>query len=379
MDQESVSLVACDGYGRESVAESVGRALELIGGARSIATPGQSVFLKVNAVSASEPQTAKVTHPEVVRAVAEQFLKVTDRVTIGDSPGGPFNQTLLKRVYEKTGLAAVARETGADLAFDTRTTEVSFPEGKSVKRLTLCSSMVEADRLVSLSKFKTSRYMNISGPIKNLYGTVPGTTKFIYHSRFADDRAFADLVIDVHLASSPAFHLVDAIEAIDDDGSRHGEIKRIGAIAAGRSAFALESLMIEVAGLEIEDSRVLAAAARRGLCPSGRWFTVLGDDVERLKVSDFHLPSANIFSLRVPALAAERFARFQTVTPRPLPGKCTRCGMCAEICPRQAIKMGEKAAEVDLKRCIRCFCCDELCEHDAIGLRKPLLMRLVRR
>jgi uncharacterized protein (DUF362 family)/Pyruvate/2-oxoacid:ferredoxin oxidoreductase delta subunit len=379
MDRESVSLVSCDGYGRESVAESVGRALELLGGARRIAAPGQSVFLKVNAVSASEPQTARVTHPEVVRAVAEQFLKVTDRVTIGDSPGGPFNQTFLKRVYEKTGLAAVARETGADLAFDTRTMEVSFPEGKSAKRLILCSSMVEADRLVSLSKFKTSRYMNITGPVKNLYGTVPGTTKFVYHSRFDDARAFADLIVDVHLASSPAFHLVDAIETIDDDGSRHGEIKRIGAIAAGRNAFALESMIMEVAGLEIEDSWALGAAARRGLCPSGRWYTVLGDDVGRLKVSDFRLPNANVFSLRVPALAAERFARFLTATPRPLPGRCTRCGTCVEVCPRQAITMGEKVAEVDLNRCIRCFCCDELCEHDAVGLRKPLLMRLVRR
>jgi ferredoxin len=239
--------------------------------------------------------------------------------------------------------------------------------------------MVEADRLISLSKFKTSRYMNISGPIKNMYGAVPGTTKFVYHSRFDDDRAFADLIVDVHLASSPAFHLVDAIEAIDDDGSRHGEIKRIGAVAAGRSAFALESLMIEVVGFEIEDSRVLAAAARRGLCPSGRWFTILGDDVERLKFSDFSLPSTNIFSLRVPARAAEKLARFLTVSPRPLPMRCTRCGTCVEICPRQAITMGEKAAEVDLKRCIRCFCCDELCEHDAIGLRKPLLMRLIPR
>lgn len=379
MDRKSVSLVSCNGYGRESVAESVGRALELLGGARSIASAGQSVFLKVNAVSASGPETAKVTHPEVVRAVAEQFLKVTDRVTIGDSPGGPFNQAYLKRVYDKTGLAAVARETGADLAFDTRTAEVSFPEGKSVKRLTLCRSMVEADHLISLSKFKTSLYMNISGPIKNLYGTVPGTTKFVYHSRFEDDRAFADLVVDVHLASSPAFHLVDAIDALNDDGSRHGDIKRIGVIAAGRSAFALESLMTEIAGLEMEDSRVLAAAVRRGLCPTGRWFTVLGDDVERLKVNDFHLPSANVFSFRVPALASGRLARFLTVRPSPLPAKCTRCGKCVEICPRQALKMGDEAAEVDPKKCIRCYCCDELCEYDAVGIRKPLLIRLMRK
>lgn len=379
MDKEQVSLVSCKDYQRESVGRSVARAFELLGGAASIADPGQSVFIKVNAVTASSPQTARVTHPEVVRAVVKEFLKVTDRVSIGDSPGGPFNQPLLKRVYEKTGLAAVARETGADLALDTSTLDVSFPEGRSAKRLTLCRAMVEADRLVSVSKFKTHRFMNVTGPIKNLYGTVPGTTKFIYHSRFDDERAFADLIVDVHLAARPAFHVVDAIETIDGDGSRNGDIKKIGAIAAGRSAFALEALMMDIASLETEDSRVLTAAARRGLCPDGRWFTVLGDDVEDLRVSDFRLPSANVFSERIPALATERLSRFLTVGPRPLAGKCTRCGTCVEVCPQGAITMSDTVAVVDLKKCIRCFCCDELCEHDAIGLRKPVLLRLARR
>jgi ferredoxin len=138
--------------------------------------------------------------------------------------------------------------------------------------------------------------------------------------------------------------------------------------------------MMELAGLESDDSRLLAAAIKRGLCPEGaRWFTVVGDDREGLVVSDFRLPSVTKFSERIPALVTERFSRFLSVTPEPLPGRCTLCGKCVEVCPRGAITMGGEAAEVDRKKCIRCFCCDELCEFQAIGMRKPLLMRIARR
>lgn len=377
MEDGQVSLVRCDDYRRQAVGESVARALALLGGPEAIARPGESVFLKVNAVIAAAPETGIVTHPEVVRAVVEEFRKVTDRVVIGDSPGGPFTRAFLKRVYEKTGLARVAEETGAELALDTRVVEVPFPGGRSLKRFTLCGSMVESDHLVSISKFKTNRYMNITGPIKNLYGAVPGMTKFSYHSRFESPRDFADLMVDVHLVSRPAFHIVDAVEAIDGDGARNGDIKRMRVIAAGKDAFALESLMMELAGLELRESMPLEAAIERGLCPGDTgWLTVLGDDRKDLAATDFRLPEKNKFSERVPANLYERFRRLLVVTPEPLPEICTGCGKCAEVCPRGAITVREGTAVVNAKKCIRCFCCDELCEYGAVGMRRPLLLRI---
>jgi uncharacterized protein (DUF362 family)/Pyruvate/2-oxoacid:ferredoxin oxidoreductase delta subunit len=308
-----------------------------------------------------------------------QCRKVTERVTVGDSPGGPFTPALLKRVYEKTGIARVAAETGADLGLDTDTVEVRLPDGKMLKRLTLCRSMVEADVLVSVSKFKTHRFLNITGPIKNMYGSVPGTTKFVYHSRFEDDREFADVIVDVHLAATPTLNVVDAVEIIDGDGSRHGTIRKMNAIGASASAFALESQLLEMAGLEPGDDKVLAAAIARGICPTGTgWFDTLGEDPAGLAVDGFRLPGKNLFSERVPARIAGRFSRAFAVTPRPLPEACTGCAKCAEICPRQAITIRDGLALVDSSKCIRCFCCDELCEQQAIGIKVPLLMRLRR-
>lgn len=146
------------------------RALELPGGARSIARSGESAFVKTNAVMVVEPFSAIVTNPAVVEAVDRQFLTVTDRVTVGDGPGGPLSKARLSRVYYKTGVAEVAARTGAELAMDTETVEAPFPEGRKVKRLTLCRSMVEADRFISVSKFKTHRYMNLTGPSRTCTG-----------------------------------------------------------------------------------------------------------------------------------------------------------------------------------------------------------------
>ncbi len=377
---EQVSLVGCGSYERDLVRERVERAFELLGGARSIANSGAAVFVKVNNVIAAAPETGIVTHPEVARAVIEQFKKVTDDITVGDSPGGPFTPGFLRRVYGRTGLEAVARETGAKLGLDTTAIDVRLPGGKALKRVTLSRPMAEADCLVSVSKFKTHRYLNVTGPIKNLYGAVPGTTKFVYHSRFDDEREFADLVVDVHLAAGPSFHVLDAVRVTEGEGSRHGTSRDMGCLVAGRNAFALESLITRLAGLEPSDDRVLSAAVSRGICPEGTgWFEVLGDDPEEFRISGFVMPEANFFSERMPAALTGMLSRLVAPTPEPVKGVCTLCGRCVDFCPRGAMSLGDEAALVDKSKCIRCFCCDELCEQRAIEIRKPALARFLRR
>ncbi|MHB8896882.1 MAG: DUF362 domain-containing protein [Candidatus Geothermincolia bacterium] len=380
MVSRPVSLAECEDYERATVEENVARVFDLLGGAGSIAGNGASVFVKVNNVIAAGPETGIVTHPEVARAVIEQFKRAGARVAVGDSPGGPFTPGLLKRVYEKTGIAGVARETGVELALDTGTVDVPFPQGASIKRISMCRAMMEADCLVSVSKFKTHRYMNVTGPIKNLYGAVPGTTKFVYHSRFDDDVEFANLIVDVHLAAKPAFHVLDAVEVTEGEGSRHGTIRKMRCLAASRDAFALESLVMHLAGLDASCNKVLSAAVARGLCAGTlEGVEVLGADPAGLILSDFVLPEKNFFSEKVPAVITERLSRLVAATPEPVAESCTLCGRCVDFCPRGAMSLGVDVAVVDARKCIRCFCCDELCEQQAIEISRPLLARMLKR
>jgi ferredoxin len=55
--------------------------------------------------------------------------------------------------------------------------------------------------------------------------------------------------------------------------------------------------------------------------------------------------------------------------------KCTACGECESICPKEAVKVKGQMAEVTYSKCIRCFCCHEVCPDDAIVLRSVKLNR----
>jgi uncharacterized protein (DUF362 family)/Pyruvate/2-oxoacid:ferredoxin oxidoreductase delta subunit len=374
-----VVFKGCGSYERPEVESSVAALFEALGGPGAFASDGQSVFLKVNALLGAAPEKGVTTHPEVVRAVVRQFQSVTDRITIGDSPGGPFTPGYLKRVYEKTGFAEVARDTGAELSLDTSTASVRIPGGKVLRTIMICGAMHSADCLVSVSKFKTHMFLNMSGAIKNLFGTVPGANKFTYHSRFPKDSDFSDLIVDVLLASAPDLHVMDAVVAMDGNGPRVGNLIDMGMMAAGTDACALDLAMMDVIGIEPAKNKALAAGIRRGLC-SGELGEVemLGDAVESLRYSGFRLPDKKDISERVPDFVMKRFGERMALRPVPVEGKCTACRKCVEICPAGAITIEGKLARVDQKKCQRCYCCHELCEQDAIVLERPLLMKLMR-
>jgi uncharacterized protein (DUF362 family) len=74
------------------------------GGMGNFVEKGDRVLLKVNLLSAREPEKAVTTHPEVGRAVARAVKEAGGRPYIGDWPGGRFFGGALRKAYESTGL-----------------------------------------------------------------------------------------------------------------------------------------------------------------------------------------------------------------------------------------------------------------------------------
>ncbi len=111
---------------------------------------------------------------------------------IADSPGAGhlYTPRTLRRIYDRSGMTQVAEETGAELSFDTGSSEVSFPDGVVMKRFTLINPVRDADVIISVCKLKTHMFTKFSGGVKNTFGVIPGLDKTVFHRGFRRRRIF---------------------------------------------------------------------------------------------------------------------------------------------------------------------------------------------
>ena len=46
--------------------------------------------------------------------------------------------------------------------------------------------------------------------------------------------------------------------------------------------------------------------------------------------------------------------------------RCRVCGLCATLCPAQAIVLGKRHYEIDSEKCLRCGLCAARCPRSAV-------------
>ena len=384
-----VSIMSCPDYKQEKVDATMRQALAHIGGLHSFVSPGQSVLLKPNLLSAASPGNAITTHPAVVEAVVKLVQEAGGDPIIADSPGStvPYNEKGLRRVYEATGMADVARRTGATLNRDTRAVEVSHPDGAIVRRLNVIKPVLDADVVINLPKLKTHVYTTFTGAVKNLFGVIPGYEKPAYHAKFHDLARFSEMLLDVLGFVKPDLAVIDGIIGLEGNGpGKHGKAKHVGILIAGKDSIMLDVVACRVVGLDPESVPVLTAAHKRG------WWNgqfdktdLAGNPIEEISIADFQKPSTSLdlagYVEQKWLRASVHFLLKSAFAARPIPrrGVCTACGACVRACPQDAISIVGRLAVVDDDKCIRCYCCHELCPEGAIDLKLSWLGRLVQK
>lgn len=375
-----VYIARCPSYDPQVVERAFLRSVPSLPDAKALIRPGQRVLLKPNLLQAQRPEKGITTHPAVVAAVAKWVRDAGATAIIADSPGGLFNPYILRQLYDVTGMAAVARETGALLNYDLVTVQVSCPEARAAPTLDALRVAVEADAIINIPKLKTHGLVQLTGAVKNLFGTVPGVIKGAYHARFPSVERFAAMLVDIVEYYRPVLTVMDAVVAMEGDGPSGGDLRDVGVLLTSADAFALDIVAASVVGVDPRAVPTNAAAVRRGLA-TGR--------VEDIQLLGASLDEVRVAGFRLPRTAGERVRMIPSMVPswitnallaRPQAGdRCIACGVCVQNCPVQAITIVDKRAHTDLKRCIRCYCCHELCPVDAVELHHSILGRLVNR
>jgi uncharacterized protein (DUF362 family)/Pyruvate/2-oxoacid:ferredoxin oxidoreductase delta subunit len=354
-------------YESEALRPLIFEAMEAMGGKQI--QRGSHVLVKPNLLSPATPHQAILTHPAIIRAVAEYLLEKGARPLIADSPSIGSFETLL----QTSGIREALR--GLDVECRPFQNSVRVDIGEPFGVIDIAEEAVRADVIVNLAKLKTHSQMLLTLAVKNLFGCIVGYRKPEWHMRAGVDRqVFAKLLVRIGEALHPSFNIIDGILALEGEGPGRGGVpKELGILLAGKDPFALDLAVCLMIGLDPILSPVLKAA------------TDMGRSCEELEI-DGSLPLIQGF--RLPRLAPlisgpkflHGFIRRQFLR-RPVcnGAACRMCGECWKICPAAAITPEEKPLRFDYDRCIRCYCCIEICPFGALRTAETLAGRIARR
>ena len=372
-----VWLAQCPDYG-QSLEEKIEKAFDALQVWDKI-RPGMKVVLKPNLVMSSKPEQAIITHPAFTAAVGKCVQKAGGRVVIAESPGGPYTPAAMKAMFRATGYRDMAEACGFTLYTDCKSREVTLPQAKRCRELSVVEPFLDRDYLINLPKLKTHSMVGFSGAVKNLFGTVPGLQKPELHCRFPEREPFSEMLCDLCHFLGPDLSLMDGIWAMEGNGPTGGQRRDLHVIAGSESPWALDVAAASLVGLEPEKITMLREGHERGYGPLDlSELELVGDPMETLLAPDFLKAEASStdFIDRLPKFLRPAAKKLATPYPRIDKKRCVGCGKCAESCPQHTISLRDGKAVIRYQNCIRCFCCHEMCPKHVVQIKRLGLLRL---
>jgi uncharacterized protein (DUF362 family) len=221
---------------------------------------GRRVLLKPNLVEPNRGIPQMTTNPAVVTAAAAVFQAWGASVRIGEAPGHVRDTEM---ALVESGLQAAlddARLLFADLNYE----EVGWLKNaggiSALKGFYFPQSILEADLIVSMPKMKTHHWMGMTGAMKNLYGTLPGS-QYGWPKNALHHAGIPQTVYDINASLPKTIAIVDGIVGMEGDGPILGSPKPMGLLLVGANPTAIDATLARIMGLVPDRIPYLSLAA----------------------------------------------------------------------------------------------------------------------
>jgi uncharacterized protein (DUF362 family) len=258
MSKSIVSIVK----GSDPVA-MVEKALEHLGGVKSLIKQKSTVVLKPNAGHLGGPETSVNTSPGLVAAAIKVIRKAEPKEIILAEASAMGCDT--SECLESSGIRKAAEDAGIDKIIDikTHTDLINIPIRDAVSDLTKISLprfMIEADHIVNLPIFKSHVSMVFTCALKNIKGVVQDRIHYLMHQT-----NLADAMMDLWTVVKADLTIADLIRPMEGFGPHSGMPRQFDCVVAGKDPVAIDATVCRMVGLDIEKVDYFRAATNRGI------------------------------------------------------------------------------------------------------------------
>lgn len=348
-----------------------------MGGLHSLVHPGALVLIKPNFVA---PFPHATTSFEVLEAVIQAVKQCNATPVLAESSGFEFST---QKTFELLGADEFAdREQVPLINLDKGRFTKLRVAGGLLKNVEVAHLALEADVIISVPKLKRHNLTRITGSIKNLLGLVSRGSRRKIHA-FGLERGIFELSRAIRIGLA----IVDGTVV----GSRavFGDQKTARLIIGGMNSYAVDLFCCKCLEVDYREVGHLKTAVEKGLAQENtetiylspgssekRPVLVTPKEQPELKRGAYRLAYQATYLLDV---LYSRFSKGNSLIPpvhfyfgmRPCldESKCTGCGICAQVCPVNAIELPRKSISTKLCMPVRCMRCIPACPEHAIAMR----------
>lgn len=277
----TVSVVRCENYRDDKVAESLERLFSLLGGMGEFISRGDRVLLKPNFIAPVPREQAAQTDPAVILEVAKLVKDFGGKPFIGDSPAWGDVSECCKVL----GMEDQLRKLSVPVK------QLNKPRKYNIagSKIGISSIALDADKIINLPKLKAHQQLMATIAVKNIYGCVNGKEKAFWH--FAKGKShndFCQMLIEIYQLLSPVLTIVDAVVAMEGAGPIRGTARGLGFLVGGIDPISCEAVCCRLIDFPTAELPIIRKAEEIGWgCSDLGKIKIVGDKYEEYIYYDF--------------------------------------------------------------------------------------------